>query len=674
MHPLDWSLIIASLLIVLVMGLYTQTYMRSVADFLTAGRVARRYLLAVSRGEMATGAVVFVSMFQAFNHSGFALGWWGWLLGPLGLVVGLFGFIYYRYRETRVMTLAQFFEVRYSKRLRTFTGFLGFFAGILNFGIIPSVGARFMVYILDFPPQLHVLGFTIPTFIVLMAAFLSVNLFVTLTGGLITIMMTNCIEGIISQIMYLVLIAGLLSMFSWHQIDFCLVHQPTGQSFVNPMDTGKIQDFNIWYAAMGFLLGNYGGFTWQNRSAYNSAPLTAHEARMGGLYGGLRAMGVGAIGPVLAVCAYTYMHHPDFAAAAAHAKAQLAQIANPATRDQMTTPIALNTLLPGGLRGALCTVLLLGIFGGDSIALHSWGSLLIQDVILPNRKRPFTPEQHIRLLRLAITGVAVFGFLFGALVPPSDYVSMWFAVTQGIFTTGAGAVIIGGLYWKKGTSQGAWTAFIVGSVLSVTGIVAHQYYGPSFFLNGQQISFFCSVISVALYITVSLATCREDFNMDRMLHRGIYAKISEELGAPAPSPVKARLTWTRVIGIDQNFTRGDRWVAYVLFGWSMLFCGIMIVGTLWNLASPWSTETWSMFWYIVSIGVPVCLAGVMTIWFTWGGVSDSIDLFRRLRVERVNPLDNGMVVGHQNLDESILPEAVSPVAKPKVRSLSEHTG
>ncbi len=97
---------------------------------------------------------------------------------------------------------------------------------MLNFGIIPAVGARFMVYILGFPPELHLFGVTVPTFVLLMAAFLSVNLFVTLTGGLITILMTNCIEGIISQIMYVILIFGLLSLVSWTQINTSITHQP----------------------------------------------------------------------------------------------------------------------------------------------------------------------------------------------------------------------------------------------------------------------------------------------------------------------------------------------------------------------------------------------------------------------------------------------------------------
>ena len=183
MQLIDWILVVGSLLLVLGIGLYTQLYMRSVADFMSAGRVARRYLLAVGRGEMGAGAVVFVGAFEQINHSGFSYGWWGWLPQPLLLVVAIFGFVVYRYRETRVMTLGQFFEIRYSKKLRLFAGFLGFFAGLLNFGIIPVIGARAMVYFLGFSPELHLLGLTIPTYIVLMAVFLAVNLFVTLSGG-----------------------------------------------------------------------------------------------------------------------------------------------------------------------------------------------------------------------------------------------------------------------------------------------------------------------------------------------------------------------------------------------------------------------------------------------------------------------------------------------------------
>jgi SSS family solute:Na+ symporter len=224
-------------------------------------------------------------------------------------------------------------------------------------------------------------------------------------------------------------------------------------------------------------------------------------------------------------------------------------------------------------------------------------------------------------------------------------------------------VILGGLYWKKGTAQGAWTALIVGGVLSLTGILGRQYYGPAFFLNGLQISFFCSLISLSLYVGISLLTWKEDFNLDRMLHRGIYAAIQREVGDKIQKPARRKIGWGAIIGIDENFTLGDKWIAGLLFAWSSLFTLIMIFGTLWNLISPWPIAVWSTFWHYQAIVIPVTFAVVVGVWFTWGGLLDSVDLFRRLRHERVNPLDNGAVMDHQNLDESVVPDAVSPVGK-----------
>ena len=93
MKPLDWILVFGSLFIVLVVGLYTQQYMKSVADFLSAGRVARRYLLAVAKDEMTAGAVMFVAAWEVTSHSGFTLGWWGNLSGPITLVIAIAGFV-----------------------------------------------------------------------------------------------------------------------------------------------------------------------------------------------------------------------------------------------------------------------------------------------------------------------------------------------------------------------------------------------------------------------------------------------------------------------------------------------------------------------------------------------------------------------------------------------------
>ncbi len=683
MQLIDWILVAGSLLIVLAIGLYTQRYVNSVADFLSAGRVARRYLLAVAAGEMGAGAVLYVAGFEVLKNSGFSTWWWGYVGGPIGLVVAISGFVMYRYRETRAMTWGQFFEIRYSKRFRLFTGYLGFFAGLINFGIIPATGARFLVYLLGFPPELHLWGWNIPTFIPLMALFLTITLGITLLGGLITIIMTNCVEGIITQILNLFLIFGLLSMFNWDQISSVLSNRPAGQSFLNPFDSFALKDFNIWFILMGIAGAVYATGAWQNQSAYKSAPLTPHEGRMGSLLGRVKGMGMG-ITILLGLCAMVYLQDPQYAAGAAAVKADVTQITNPQMQQQMEIPIAVSHLLPAGFKGALCVMLILGCIGGDSNHLHSWGSILIQDAILPSRKKPLTPEAHLRLLRWSITGVALFAFLFGVFFSQTEYIMMWWAITGSIYIGGAGVAIIGGLYWKRGTAAGAWAGLLTGSLLSVGGILAKQpvihgahwadwanrtyldYLGPVPALlsqaggavrdvylfvisyNGQQIGFVAMLTAITVYIVVSILTCKEDFNMDRMLHRGAYAKVKE--GEPAPVN---RVTWGKVIGFDENFTKGDKWIAGGLFGWSMMFFAIEVFGSLAYFIHPWSVEVWSMYWHFFVVVIPVFFAVIMTVWFTWGGIRDALALFKRLEEQKANPLDDGTVVNHQNLDDTV---------------------
>jgi SSS family solute:Na+ symporter len=400
MQPIDWLLICLPLVGLLFVAIHTKRYMRGVADFLSGGRLAGRYLLAVAKGEQGVGAVVFVALFEMISKSGFILSWWGWLSIPVGLVVGISGWVIYRFRETRALTLAQFFEIRYSKSFRVFTGFLGFAAGMANFGIIPVVGARFMTYFLGLPQTLPIFGWAIPTHILLMALLLGITLSLTLSGGLITLMITNCLEGMTSMVLFLVIIASLLMMFSWGEISQVLTARPPGESLLNPFDSMGLKDFNIWFVLMGIWGGIYRTMAWQNQGAYTTAAITAHESRMGGIMASWKGLGNGAVITLLAVCAMTYLAHPDFAVGAATVKTEVAQIADAQLQTQMVMPITVVHMLPTGIKGLLCIILLMGVFGGDGTHILSWGSLFIQDVVVPLRKKPFTPKEHIRLLHL----------------------------------------------------------------------------------------------------------------------------------------------------------------------------------------------------------------------------------------------------------------------------------
>jgi SSS family solute:Na+ symporter len=477
MHWVDWAILAAFVLVVVGVAAYTTRYMRSVADFLAGNRAAGRYLLSIDG--VNTGAITMVAVWELWYKAGYGAAWWGGLAAPVGLIITLSGWVVYRYRQTRAFTLAQFFEARYSRRFRVFAGVMGYVSGVINYGIFPAVAARFFVYFCGIPDyNVPIFGIDISlSYAAIMALLLLFATVITLAGGQIAIMITDCVQGIIAMLSIGFIGLYLLQVFSWEQIftAFQNAPDPENASLINPFRTSKAMDFNVWY----YLIAAFGAFymcmAWQGNTGTNAAPKTPHEARMARVIAGWRGYLVTAVVSLLPVCAFTVMHHPDFAGLSESVRASLAGINNPTIQTQMTVPIVLGKLLPVGLLGLLCTIVFCAMITTDDTYLHSWGSILIQDVVMPFRKKPFTPQQHIRVLRWSITGVAVFSFVFGLLFRQTQYILMFFAITGAIFLGGAGSCIIGGLYWKRGTTGGAWAAMVSGSVLAVGALILQQF-------------------------------------------------------------------------------------------------------------------------------------------------------------------------------------------------------
>ena len=136
MQKRGFWVIVAVVYVGLVAGVqFSRRYMRSVADFLAAGRTAGRYLLSVSQGMAAVGAITIVANLEMNFRAGFAMSWWGLSMGLVVMIMAVTGWVVYRFRATRCLTMAEFFERRYSRRFRIFAGLLAFTAGLINFGI-----------------------------------------------------------------------------------------------------------------------------------------------------------------------------------------------------------------------------------------------------------------------------------------------------------------------------------------------------------------------------------------------------------------------------------------------------------------------------------------------------------------------------------------------------------
>ncbi len=632
---LDWAIVLSVLVFMVAGVLVSRTYMRSVADFLAAGRSAGRYLLSLSQGAAALGAITVVGLLEMNYVAGFAMTWWGFTMSVVVLIVTVSGWVIYRFRQTRALTLAEFFERRYSRRFRVFAGLIAFMSGIVNFGIFPAVGARFFIYFTGLPLSVSVLGLNISTFPLTMFVLLSIALGFVFWGGQVAVIIADFIQGLFMNAVFIAVPLYLMFIVNWSQIFEALAMAPANESLINPFQTGYVEDFNFWYFLIGVLIYVYGTMSWQGTQAYNASATSAHEAKMGSVLTNWRNYPQNLLLLFVPIIAYTVMHHPDFTVQAGRVNSVLDSLGTDALRNQLRVPMALKAMLPVGFLGAFAAVMLAAFISTHDTYLHSWGSIFVQDVIMPFRSAPFTPEQHLRVLRWSILGVACFIFLFSLVFQQSEYIFLFFAITGAIFFGGAGSVIIGGLYWSRGTTAAAWAAMLVGSGISVGGIIIHRLV-DDFFINGQVFAAIAIGASVLVYITVSLLGGKRRYDLDRLLHRGAFATRETQVVTAAPSR-----GW-KMLGMGKEFTVRDKVLYIVTYAHTFFWVAVFIAGTVYSLTRGLDNMHWAEFWRLY-IYVQVILSLIVLIWFAIGGVSDLRSMLARLRVSQRDARDDGYV-------------------------------
>jgi SSS family solute:Na+ symporter len=396
---------------------------------------------------------------------------------------------------------------------------------------------------------------------------------------------------------------------------------------------------------------------------------------MGGVLGLWRGISQNMFMTLVPILVFTVLHHPDWLGFARGIDAELATIDNAAVRDQMRGPLVLAALLPPGLMGAFAALMLGAFISTHNTYLHSWSSIFIQDVVIPFRRTPLTPKAHLRLLRGGVLGVAVFIFLFSLLYKQSQAILLFFALTGAIFAGWSGAVIIGGLYTRWGTTAAAWAASTVGVGLTLGGFILEQsqrswreagvafwgmmdWAGPgravdaarwvdAHLPNGQELWGWAMWSCTGVYLAVSLLQKlrgRPAFDLDRLLHRGRY----EIAGEVEDGTALTTRGW-RALAVNREFSRRDKFLYLLTYGYNLGWVVIFVAATIFFLTRPieggdWSRydALWLGFWHTrqwIEMGISV----VVIVWFTIGGVRDVKALLRALDERKRDEADDGFI-------------------------------
>jgi len=635
MALLDW-LIMLVFVVLMVLGIrISKRYMKSVADFLSAGRSAGRYLIGASSGVANLGVITVIAYFEFHYQSGFTMKWWDFTYHFFLVLMAISGWVFYRFRETRALTLAQFFEMRYSRNFRVFAGIVAFIAGIINFGIFPGIAARFFINFTGLPKYFSLLGFDVSVYALIMILLLVVACYFVIVGGQIAVLITDFFQWVLISIVFIVICIFFISMFEYSQIFEALQSAPESSSLINPFDTGEVKHFNFWYFLVMIIGLYYGPMAWQGSQGVNSSAKDAHEAKMGQVLSYWRILPQSVFFLLIPIIAYTVYNHADFIQTASVLNNTLDGLGDKMQISQMRVPVMLTHFLPIGLMGAFGAIMLAAFISTHDTYLHSWASIFIQDVVLPLKKKPLTSSEHLKLLKISIIAVAIFIFIFSMVFNQNQYILLFFAVTSAIFTGGAGAVIIFGLYWKKGTTTAAWSAMLTGGSIAIVGIVLNEVY-DEFFIDGQMFLGISMAFSCLAYVIVSLLG-KKEFNLDKMLHRGKYA-LKGEHTIIDEQPSKG----LRVLGIGKEFKLADKLVYFGSYAWIFSWLVVFLIGTVVYFSYGISDEAWMEFWYIYTL-IFIVMSIVIIIWFVFGGVKDVRNMFKILTSKERNELDDGIV-------------------------------
>ena len=313
MHWIDWCVTIIPFAFVLGLSVYSGRYVRGVVDFLAAGRVAGRYVIAV--GDVAAGLSVIslISMVEQNYQVGYALGFWNILSVPIAMFMSLSGFCVYRYRATRALSFGQFLELRYCKSLRYVAAFIRNIAEMVTNALGPAIAAYFFIYFIGLPTHVTILGFQMATSTLVIGLCLIFAMICIWPGGRVSLLVTDTAQSLLCYPIFVLITIYVLCNFSWSQdIAPVLMDRAPGESFLNPFDISKLRDFNVFATVVTLFGSIWNRSAWMGNDTSNSGR-TPHENKMAGILGTWRAGFSGIRLLVLALVIFAFMNNKRFA-------------------------------------------------------------------------------------------------------------------------------------------------------------------------------------------------------------------------------------------------------------------------------------------------------------------------------------------------------------------------
>jgi SSS family solute:Na+ symporter len=529
----DLLIIIAYLIGILVLGILSSRYSRkSSSDYFLAGRSLRWLMVGAALFATNISTIHLVGLAASGYNDGLVWGNFEWMasfcLILLGLVFAPF------YFKSRISTLPEYLEKRYSTGSRTFLAFMAVMAALLiHIGISLYAGAAVFKGFFGIDVIYSILIISVTTAVY------------TVLGGLKAVVVTESIQTFI-----LLLGAVAVTLFALFALPDHGIHnfeqfkealKPDQLSMIHPVynEQGRLNELSWISVLLGYpILGIWYWCSDQTIVQRVLGAKTLRDAQIGPLFAGFLK-----ILPVFLMVLPGVIGYVLF-------KDVIGEDAN------QTLPVMIERLIPPGLKGIIAASLLAALMSTIASALNSSATLISVDIV--KRLKPGIEDRiQIRIGQVAACVVMVLAMLWST---QGDKFSSIFEAINKIplcFAPPITCVFFFGVFWSRGTKQASLITLIAGFLVGGVDLLLDlqifsdkmlitDELGIPFMQQAWWLFCFCSVI----YATVSMLTPKpapeqvENLCWQNPLRAVLEGKLK---GATDPRMIAAILLMTMIV-------------------------------------------------------------------------------------------------------------------------------
>jgi solute:Na+ symporter, SSS family len=437
-HAVDWCILVAYLAGTIFVGLRARKYVEDTEGYFVAGR---RVKVALGSATLIATEIGIVT-FMYFGELGYVSGFSCFVLGIIGfigyLVIGKTGFIVSGLRSLKIVTIPEFYELKYGKGVRLLGGILLFIGGVLNMGIFLKMDGLFLT---------QTMGLGGGMLFTVMTIMLVIVVSYTILGGMFSVVITDYIQFVVLSAGMLIATLFVLVHVSWSDMAGAVVSH-LGTDGVNPVTNPRFGwSFIVW-----MLIGSVAISALNQPAASKAFASESPEVgRKVFLYTGITLAGRYMVPMIWGVAALA--------------------VFGPGENPALAMPKLLGMVVPSGLLGLMIAGMLAASMSTYSAYMLAWSSVATRDIIGPMTNHAFSERTTIFTTRIITGLIGLFILVFGLLYEIPATAFQYTAITGAMYAAGAFGCVAAGLYWKKSNIIGAYASLGLGAFAPVGFLV-----------------------------------------------------------------------------------------------------------------------------------------------------------------------------------------------------------